>query len=236
MKIKSILKKLLIGIVCFCLVLSVLVASAWVLRYRLLALYLGISQPVYSDMVVELDVMVPMRDGVHLATDVYRPDAPGKFPAVIIRLPYNKEPAREIKFGQFSFWPGIIFAQRGLVLITQDVRGRYVSEGDFYAFSNERQDSEDVLKWLREQPWFNGDLGAMGPSYLGYTQWTLAPNAGDTLKCMAPMVISADLRNMFYRSGARVSHDWRWLGCRRGGEGRWRLAGRVQNRDVAFPA
>ena len=202
MKKKSLLKKLLIGFVCLCLVLALIAGSAWVLRYRLLAMYLGISQPVYSDMVVDLDVMVPMRDGVNLATDIYRPDAPGKFPAIIIRLPYNKEPVREIKVDRFSFSPGILFTQRGLVLIVQDVRGRYASEGDFYAFGNERQDSEDVLKWLKDQPWFNGDLGAMGPSYLGYTQWTLAPNAGDTLKCMAPMVISADLRGMFYRNGA----------------------------------
>ena len=199
---KSVLKKLLIGVVCLCLLLVFLMGTAWVLRYRLLALYLGISQPVYSRMVVQEDVMVSLRDGVRLATDIYRPDAPGTFPAVIVRLPYNKEPAREIKFGRFTFRPGILFAQRGLVLITQDVRGRYASEGDFYAFGNEREDSEDVLKWLNEQDWFNGDLGAMGPSYLGYTQWALAPNAGDTLKCMAPMVVSADLREMFYRGGA----------------------------------
>jgi uncharacterized protein len=202
MKMKSILKKLLIGVLCLCLLLVLMVGAAWVLRHRLLAAYLGISQPVYSRMVVEKDVMVPMRDGVRLATDIYRPDAPGTFPAVIVRLPYNKEPAREVKFGRFSFCPGILFTQRGLVLITQDVRGRYASEGDFYAFGNERQDSEDVVKWLKEQDWFNGDLGAMGPSYLGYTQWALAPNAGDTLKCMAPMVVSADLREMFYRGGA----------------------------------
>lgn len=202
MKIKSILKKILVGVFCLCLVLVLLLASAWVLRYRLLALYLGISQPVYSDMVMELDVMVPMRDGVHLATDIYRPDAPGKFPAIIIRLPYNKAPVQEVKFDRFSFYPGILFAQRGLALIVQDVRGRYASEGDFYAFGNERQDSEDVLKWLKEQPWFNGELGAMGASYFGYTQWALAPNAGGILKCMAPMVVSSDLRTMFYRSGA----------------------------------
>lgn len=202
MKMKSILKKLVIGLLCFCLLLTFLVGTGWVLRYRLIALYLGISQPVYSRMLVEEDVMVPMRDGVRLATDIYRPDAPGTFPAVIIRLPYNKEPAREVKLGRFTFKPGILFAQRGLVLITQDVRGRYASEGDFYAFGNERQDSEDVVKWLKEQDWFNGDLGAMGPSYLGYTQWALAPNAGDTLKCVAPMVVSADLREMFYRGGA----------------------------------
>ena len=198
-KLKSTLKKLLVGLLCLCLLLVSLAASAWVFQYRLLAAYLGISQPVYSSMVVEEDVMVPMRDGVRLATDIYRPNAPGKFPAVIVRLPYNKEPAREVKFGRFSFRPGILFAQRGIVLITQDVRGRYASEGDFYAFVNERQDSEDVLHWLKEQNWFNGDLGTLGPSYLGYTQWALAPNAGDTLKCMAPMVASADLREMFYR-------------------------------------
>jgi len=204
LKIKSILKKLLIGVVCLCLLLLLLAGGTWVLRYRLLAVYLDLSQPLfgYGKIVVEEDVMVPMRDGVHLATDIYRPDVSGKFPAIMIRLPYGKNVAREVKSGRFTFQPAILFTQRGFVLITQDTRGRYTSEGDFYAFGDERQDSEDVLKWLKTQPWFNGDLGMMGASYFGYTQWALAPGAGDTLKCMSPMVISADLRRLFYHGGA----------------------------------
>jgi len=201
-RLRIVLKRSLIVLAVTALVAVSLAGAGWLLRYRILAVYLGISQPVYSKMVVEKDVMVPMRDGVRLATDIYRPDGTGPFPAVMIRLPYDKKPLQEVMVGRFSFSPGILFAQRGLVLIIQDVRGRYASEGDFYAFSHERQDSEDVVRWLREQPWFNGDLGAVGPSYLGYTQWALAPAAGDTLKCMAPMVISADLRDLFYRNGA----------------------------------
>ena len=207
----------------------------WLLRYRLLAAYLGISQPVYSGMVVEQDIMVPMRDGVRLSTDIYRPNGPGPFPAVVIRLPYDKKPLREVAIGRFSFSPGILFAQRGLVLVVQDVRGRYASEGDFYAFGNERRDSEDLVQWFHKQSWFNGSLGTVGPSYLGYTQWALAPAAGDMLKCMAPMVISADLRDMFYRGGAvclETGGGWAvGVGEREGGdhprddfkEGMWNL-------------
>ncbi len=202
MKAVSILKKLLIVLVCLCLLLVLLAGSGWVLRYRLLAAYLGLSQPVYSGMVAEEDVMVPMRDGVRLATDVFRPDAPGPFPAIMMRLPYGKNPAREVGEGRFTFSPASLFTQRGYALVMQDTRGRYASEGNFYAFGDEEKDGEDTVKWLREQPWFNGELGTAGGSYFGYTQWTLAPAANDMLKCMAPMVISADLRSLFYRNGA----------------------------------
>ena len=198
----SILKKVLLGFVGLVLVLVLLAGFGWVFRYRVLAVYLGLSQPVYRGMLVEKDVMVPMRDGIGLATDVFRPDAPGQFPAIMVRLPYGKNTAREIRSGRFALSPAGLFTQRGYALVMQDTRGRYASEGDFYAFGHEANDGEDTVKWLREQPWFNGELGTAGASYFGYTQWALAPAAGDTLKCMAPMVISADLRSLFYRNGA----------------------------------
>ncbi|HOH29043.1 MAG TPA: CocE/NonD family hydrolase, partial [Candidatus Hydrogenedentes bacterium] len=250
LRLRVVLKRCLILLAVTALAAAVLTGAGWMLRYRILAAYLGISQPVYGGMVVEKDVMVPMRDGVRLATDIYRPDGAGPFPAILIRLPYDKKPLQEVPVGRFSFAPGILFAQRGLALIIQDVRGRYASEGDFYAFSHERQDSEDVVRWLREQPWFNGDLGAAGPSYLGYTQWALAPAAGDTMKCMAPMVISADLRDLFYRDGAiclETGGGWAvGVGERKGGDhpkedfetGMWHLplmeADDVTGADVDF--
>ena len=88
-----------------------------------------LSQPKYK-VRREANVRVPMRDGVTLSTDIYFPDAPGKFPAILIRTPYNKATAQSVPQGQW-------FAERGYVVLEQDVRGRWDSDGHFYAFKNE---------------------------------------------------------------------------------------------------
>jgi len=196
------MKRLAWGALASLLILSALLGSAWISKYRLLALYLGISQPTHSGIVVKENVMVPMRDGVRLATDLFLPKGEGPFPVILVRLPYGKDGARSMDLGRFQFRPAIFFTQRGNVLITQDTRGRYASEGDFYAFRDEREDGEDMLRWLKEQPWFNGSVATFGGSYFGFTQWALAPNAGTTLKCMVPLVITSDIYASMFRGGA----------------------------------
>lgn len=196
-------KKILIGVAGLLVVVLFLVGAAWVMKFRLLATVLDISPPQYSKMAVEKDVKVPMRDGIALATDVFRPDAEGKFPAIVIRLPYGKNAARSAKIaGGMELKPALLFTQRGYALVIQDTRGRYGSEGSFYAFRNEGQDGEDMLLWLETQPWYNGSFGMIGGSYFGYTQWALAPSAGDRMKCMMPMIIASDIYNCMYRQGA----------------------------------
>ena len=112
--------------------------------------------------------------------------------------------------------------QRGYALIIQDTRGRYDSEGTYYAFRGEGPDGEDLLKWLDTQPWFNGEAGGIGASYFGYTQWAMAPFGGSRLKCIAPMVISAELHSLLYRGGAlNLETLAGWVpgtGHRRGGD------------------
>ncbi|MBM3934475.1 MAG: CocE/NonD family hydrolase [SAR202 cluster bacterium] len=134
------------------------------------SLYQG-SQIQY-DVTYMLNVMMPMRDGVRLAADIYFPSvngkpAPGKFPVLLERTPYDKGLAKLISNGKY-------FARRGYVVVNQDVRGRYESEGEWYAFAREAPDGFDTVEWLAKQPWSNGKVGTMGGSYAGSDQCALA--------------------------------------------------------------
>lgn len=151
-----------------------------------------LSQPAFP-VVVDANVRIPMRDGVELVADVYRPDAPGRFPALILRTPYSKRGMGEEKD---SRW----FAERGYVVVNQDVRGRYLSGGEFYAYRNEPDDGYDTDEWVARQPWCNGKIGTLGGSYLGYTQLTQAIRGSRYLVSMATDVTSAD-----------VYHGWTYV-------------------------
>ena len=119
---------------------------------------------------VETGVMVPMRDGVRLATDVYRPTE-GPTPTLLTRTPYNKDVV-----AGFSDDLDLFRALRaGYAVVVQDVRGRFASEGTFDAYHQEAADGADTIAWIAAQPWSDGVLGTFGKSYLGCTQWLLAP-------------------------------------------------------------
>jgi predicted acyl esterase len=132
--------------------------------------------------------LVPMRDGVRLATDVYLPDGPGPFPAVLVRLPYDKN-------GRYCWMPFLAthFAGRGYAFVPQDVRGRFRSEGDPLAFVGEVPDAYDTIEWITRQPWSNGDVGMWGDSYYGFTQWAAVAAAHPALKAIVPRVTVADI-------------------------------------------
>lgn len=146
-----------------------------------------LSQPTHK-VKVAVNVRVPMRDGVKLATDVYRPDAEGRFPSILVRLPYGKTEA----YCEMPAY-GWYFAKRGYVFVVQDVRGKYDSEGDPYPFTNEPDDGYMTQTWIATQPWFNGNLGTFGYSYYGYTQWASAPLRNPNLKTMITITTAADL-------------------------------------------
>ncbi|RIK46562.1 MAG: hypothetical protein DCC58_02725 [Chloroflexi bacterium] len=122
-----------------------------------------------------LEVMLPMRDGVRLATDLYFPArldalgerAPGQFPVIMVRTPYNKRTDRQRVEAEY-------FARRGYIVAIQDCRGRYRSEGTFYFLTQEPEDGYDTCEWLGTQPWSTGRVGTMGTSYLGWTQTAAA--------------------------------------------------------------
>ena len=132
--------------------------------------------------------MVPMRDGVELATDVYLPEGPGPFPAVLVRLPYDKN-------GRYCWMPSIArhVVARGYAFVPQDVRGRFRSGGDPVAFVNEVPDGYDTIEWITNQPWSNGDVGMWGDSYYGFTQWAAVATQHPALKAIVPRVTIADI-------------------------------------------
>ena len=106
----------------------------------------------------ERNVEVKMRDGVTLRADIFRPQADGKFPVLLQRTPYNKDNGVDF---------GLKGAARGYVVIFEDVRGRYASEGEWYTFKNEPNDGYDTIEWAAALPYSNGKVGMFGGSYVG---------------------------------------------------------------------
>ena len=113
----------------------------------------------------ERNVMVPMRDGTCLATDVFRPDAPGRFPVLVNRGPYGKD--SYVENPHHSVW---YFPEHGYVVLSQDCRGRFESEGDYDPLFQESNDGWDTVEWAARQPWSNGRVATTGQSYLAATQ------------------------------------------------------------------
>jgi len=136
-------------------------------------------------------VMVRMRDGVRLATDVYLPEGPDPCPAVLVRLPYDKA-------GRYTFMPMLAphITQRGYAFVVQDVRGKFRSEGETKPFIHEVEDGYDTLDWLAAQPWSDGRVGMFGDSYFGFTQWAAVASGHPALKAIVPRVTSADLASV----------------------------------------
>jgi X-Pro dipeptidyl-peptidase-like protein/SnoaL-like protein len=123
---------------------------------------------------VEVDVPVPMRDGIALATNVWRPDGPGPFPALLVRTPYGKDDAG--LHGNPKLPDVFALVGAGYAVVAQDVRGTSRSPGTFVPHIHECLDGLDTLAWLAGQPWCDGKIGMWGGSYMGFTQWQAAPH------------------------------------------------------------
>lgn len=124
------------------------------------------------EVVWERNLMVPLRDGVCCATDVYLParggqPLPGPFPVVLERTPYDKLGTELVKTAKY-------FARHGYAVVLQDVRGRHASAGDWYPFAHEAEDGVDCCRWIVAQPWCNGQIATIGLSYSAGTQTGLA--------------------------------------------------------------
>jgi putative CocE/NonD family hydrolase len=153
----------------------------------------------YRRMIVEHDVAVPMRDGVALLADLYLPDGPGPWPALLQRTPYNKAGGTAVS-GMFDTRRAV---RAGYAVVIQDVRGRYVSPGEFEPFANELADGYDTVEWVAAQPWCNGRVGMFGNSYVGATQWLAAIARPPHLAAIAPTVTAADYHEgWLYQGGA----------------------------------
>lgn len=140
-----------------------------------------------------VECMVRMRDGIRLATDVYIPGKESFETAqirdvVLIRLPYDKS-------GDYCFIPLVAeyFMEHGYIVIAQDVRGKFRSEGETLLFVNEQNDGYDTIEWIINQPWSNGKVAMWGLSYFGYTQWAAVASGHPALKAISPRVTGTQL-------------------------------------------
>jgi putative CocE/NonD family hydrolase len=168
----------------------VLLAAALCLFSSASALEAAESYPV----AVEAGVPAKMRDGTILRADIYRPRVDGQFPVLLERTPYNKSGGSRI---------GVAGAARGFVVIIQDVRGRYTSEGEFYTFKNESNDGYDSVEWAAALPYSNGKVGMFGGSYVGATQMLAAIAHPPHLAGICPVVTASNYHeNWTYQGGA----------------------------------
>ncbi len=143
---------------------------------------------------VEHNATAVMRDGTKLRADIYRPKAEGKFPVLLVRTPYDK--TQEMEFG-------VKAAARGYVVVAQDVRGRFQSEGDWYPFKNESQDGYDTVEWAAALPYANGKVGMFGGSYVGATQFLAAIAKPPHLAGICPNVTASNYHDGWtYQGGA----------------------------------
>ena len=152
--------------------------------------------------IIERNMDVPMRDGTILRADVWRPDADGRFPVLIERTPYDKGGSSESNLGAGEF-----YASHGYVVVIQDVRGRFASDGEFYPFRDdadgEHKDGFDTVEWTAEQSWSNGKTGTIGGSYSGATQYRMLSTQPPHLEALFVRQSSADYYDEWvYRGGA----------------------------------
>lgn len=166
----------------------------------------GDYSPPQYEVVAELNQKAPMRDGINLMIDIFRPKADGQHPAVLMQTPYNKSggAARARNF-----------ASRGYVVVNVDSRGRFESGGDWDPFSpKHKTDGYDMVQWISEQPWCDGNVGMYGLSYMGWMQWWTASQTPPALKAIVPEVAPPDqLVNCPYQNGILVCWMVDWAGA-----------------------
>jgi hypothetical protein len=162
-----------------------------------------------ENVVTLCDVMVPMRDGVRLATDVYLPaDAARssnavKLPAILTRTPYDKGGNRSL---------GLYYAARGYAFVAQDTRGRYKSEGVWHWMTDDGPDGYDTAQWLLGQRWSNGRFGMVGTSYVGGTQHAMAMAKAPGLVTVIPVDAVCNMGYQGMRNaGAFELRFWNWI-------------------------
>ncbi|HKS98177.1 MAG TPA: CocE/NonD family hydrolase [Rugosimonospora sp.] len=161
---------------------------------RVIERYLRLPPPVTRAVRVRRELPVRMRDGAVLRTDHYEPRL-RPAATILIRTPYGRG-------GVMGLMSGRTLAERGFHVVLQSCRGTFDSDGTFEPMRHERADGLDTVAWIQGQPWFDGNLFTYGPSYLGFTQWAIAAEAGPVLKGMLAAVTTAGFRDPTYAGGA----------------------------------
>src|SRR5690349_256120 len=145
--------------------------------------------------VVRRNVPVPMPDGVALLGDHYRPTGHDRpLPVVLLRTPYGRRGA--------AFLFAAPLARQGFQVFIQSTRGTFGSGGQFRPFLPERDDGLATVAWLRDQPWCDGRVSMVGGSYLGHTQWAVAPYVDPPLRSVSLNITMANFTAAFYQHGA----------------------------------
>jgi putative CocE/NonD family hydrolase len=172
-------------------------------RLALLVATLAIAHTLAAQLTIRQDVMVPMRDGVKLATDVYLPAANERLPVILIRTPYNKSE---------RFAAPVEFTKSGYALVMQDVRGRWHSEGHWSFLGNDGPDGYDTIEWIAKQPWSNGRVAMWGASYDGGVQHAAALERPPHLTTVLPIdaVSNSGVEGM-RNHGAFELRFWNWI-------------------------
>ena len=151
----------------------------------------------------ERNVAIPMRDGVILRANIFRPDTSRPVPAILHRTPYGKGEA-----GNNAF------ARAGYAFVNQDARGRYASDGDYTLFSAEHtgdaEDGYDTVEWVAAQPWCDGNVGTYGFSYNAWMQWQLAKLRPPHLKAMLAATIPTETIPLDWPGGFRPGRRIKW--------------------------
>ncbi len=151
-----------------------------------------------NQITVEFDVPATMRDGTVLRANIFRPVEPGAYPVALTRTPYSKD------FASVSpILDAVRLARAGYIVVIQDVRGRFRSEGAWAPMLHEAADGYDTVEWAAQLPGSNANVGMFGASYFGFTQWAAATQAPPHLKAIVPSITWADARDgLFWRGGA----------------------------------
>ncbi|MGA8028799.1 MAG: CocE/NonD family hydrolase [Bryobacteraceae bacterium] len=173
--------------------------------WGILALGLSVAAVAATAEQSPLELMVPMRDGIHLAADLFLPGA-GRRPTILIRTPYGRQaaPMRSYRF----------FVQHGYAVLIEDVRGRSASQGLFGPAGEEGPDGYDTVSWICTQLWCNGRVAMAGSSYLGVAQWWAAVEDNPHLLTISPMNSGDDdYLDRFYSTGGalQIGHRLLWL-------------------------
>ena len=155
-------------------------------------------------MKIQKSIKVRMRDGIHLVTDVVLPDGDGPFAAVLFRSPYNR--------ANYVRGTGC-FLEQNIAVVSQDVRGRYESEGEYYPFANEFEDGIDTVEWLKAQPWSNGKIAMYGDSYLAHVQFAMMRPNSVSFTTLNPRFMCGDGYARGYYCGGifNLALTWSWL-------------------------
>ncbi|MBK5277871.1 MAG: CocE/NonD family hydrolase [Bacteroidia bacterium] len=151
--------------------------------------------------VIREEMKIPMRDGVKLGAIVYMPEQEGKFPALIYRTPYGAT-----DYDSYAEFP-LKAAKQGYMVFLVDVRGRYMSEGEFEAYRSEKKDGYDLIEWVGTSTHCNGKVATYGGSYPGIVQWLALSQSPPHLVAAAPEMTPIGSHHFMFYGGA-FSHPW----------------------------